>query len=112
MNTVLANVVHHSQRSTGFALNILVIHALGDAISPPVIGAISDTSGGLCPNPANGSAGDLKTAFLVMAIFLPVSGALWLWGMRYEDEDTKKADDASKAVTAATPTGGVALSQL
>ncbi len=35
-NTILANVVHPAIRSTGFALNILIIHTLGDAISPPL----------------------------------------------------------------------------
>ena len=33
-NAILANVAHPSLRTTGFALNIFIIHALGDAISP------------------------------------------------------------------------------
>ncbi|MDB5297987.1 MAG: transporter, partial [Phycisphaerales bacterium] len=37
-NTALANVTHPSIRATAFAANIFVIHALGDAISPWVIG--------------------------------------------------------------------------
>ena len=41
-NTILANVVHPSIRSTGFALNIFIIHTLGDAISPPLVGAVAD----------------------------------------------------------------------
>src|SRR5205807_4453626 len=40
-NAILANVVHPSLRATGFALNIFVIHAFGDAISPPVLGVIA-----------------------------------------------------------------------
>ena len=43
-NTILANVVHPSIRSTGFAVNILIIHMLGDAISPPLIGAVAIAS--------------------------------------------------------------------
>src|SRR5207237_1737958 len=39
-NTILANVSHPSLRASAFALNIFVIHALGDAISPPVMGLI------------------------------------------------------------------------
>src|ERR1043166_2189366 len=39
-NTALANVTHPSVRATAFALNILIIHALGDAIAPPLIGAV------------------------------------------------------------------------
>ena len=41
-NTILANVTHPSMRAAGFALNIFVIHALGDVISPVVIGVLSD----------------------------------------------------------------------
>jgi len=39
-NTILANVVHPQLRARGFALNILIIHLLGDAISPFVMGRI------------------------------------------------------------------------
>ena len=41
-NTALANVTHPSVRATAFALNILIIHALGDAVAPPLIGAVAD----------------------------------------------------------------------
>src|SRR5262249_35230342 len=41
-NTTRANVPPPSVRASGFALNILITHALGDAISPPVIGYIAD----------------------------------------------------------------------
>src|SRR5437899_660420 len=41
-NTALANVTRPSVRSMAFALNILIIHALGDAMAPPLIGAIAD----------------------------------------------------------------------
>ena len=37
VNTILANVAPPSIRATGFALNVLLIHALGDVISPPII---------------------------------------------------------------------------
>src|SRR6185295_8981877 len=40
-NTILANVTHPAVRANGFALNILLIHALGDALSPPLIGYIA-----------------------------------------------------------------------
>ena len=41
-NTVLANVTHPAMRAAGFALNIFVIHTLGDVLSPVVIGILSD----------------------------------------------------------------------
>src|SRR5262249_36551940 len=39
-NTILANVVHPQLRARAFALNILIIHLFGDAISPAVMGGI------------------------------------------------------------------------
>ena len=44
-NAILANVVHPSMRATAFALNIFIIHVLGDALSPPLIGAPWPTDG-------------------------------------------------------------------
>src|SRR5439155_18687574 len=40
-NTILANVTHPSLRAPAFALNIFIIHALGDAISPKIIGMLA-----------------------------------------------------------------------
>jgi predicted MFS family arabinose efflux permease len=45
LNTVLVNVVAPGRRAMAFALNIFVIHALGDAVSPAIIGALSDRWG-------------------------------------------------------------------
>ena len=39
-NTGLANVSPVHLRATAFAMNILVIHAFGDVLSPPLIGWI------------------------------------------------------------------------
>ena len=44
-NTILANVTHPSIRATAFALNILIIHAVGDAPSPPILGDIAGIFG-------------------------------------------------------------------
>jgi ABC-type dipeptide/oligopeptide/nickel transport system permease component len=44
-NTILANVTHPAIRAAGFALNIFVIHILGDAISPFLIGVIAGVGG-------------------------------------------------------------------
>jgi MFS transporter, Spinster family, sphingosine-1-phosphate transporter len=74
-NTVLANVTHPSMRAAGFALNILVIHALGDVLSPVVIGLLSDWFH------------DLGAAFIVVSLMFPVAGALWLAGARHLQRD-------------------------
>lgn len=77
-NTIVANVVSGSIRATAFAINILVIHALGDAISPTVIGFVADQS-------------SLRTAFLGVSFLIILGGGLWVAGARHLDEDTDKA---------------------
>jgi MFS family permease len=77
-NTALANVTHPSIRATGFAVNILVIHALGDAISPTVIGWVGDRY-------------NLRVGFLVVSGFIVLGGLLWLWAARYLARDTERA---------------------
>ncbi len=77
-NTVLANVTHPAIRAEAFALNIFVIHALGDVISPFVIGMISDRA-------------NMTAAFQVVGMMFLVSGAFWMWGARYLARDTALA---------------------
>ena len=78
-NTILANVTPPSVRATAFAVNILVIHALGDAISPPAIGWISDHY-------------SMDTGFFVVGLMFLVGGVIWLLGARYLAADTARAD--------------------
>ena len=77
-NTALANVTHPAIRSTAFALNILVIHALGDAISPAVIGYIA-------------SVWNMNAGLFVVSLAILVGGILWLWGAKYLAHDTELA---------------------
>jgi MFS family permease len=77
-NTVLANVTHPAVRSTAFALNIFIIHAFGDAVSPVVLGAINDHAG-------------WDTTILVASTLILVSGLFWLWGAKYLQHDTEMA---------------------
>ena len=78
-NTILANVTHPSIRSAGFALNIFVIHALGDVVSPVIIGLLNDRYG------------DMNKSFLVVGLMFLVAGASWLAGIRYLKRDTELA---------------------
>jgi MFS-type transporter involved in bile tolerance (Atg22 family) len=78
-NTILANVVHPSMRSTAFALNILIIHLFGDVLSPPLVGTIRDRCGSLAPG------------FIAVAVFMGLGGLLWLWGARHLKRDTELA---------------------
>jgi MFS family permease len=93
-NTILANVSHPAMRASAFALNILVIHALGDVISPLVIGAITDASKGISfasPGDVDTSKGNMNLAFLVVSAMIFIGGLLWLWGTRYLEHDTRTA---------------------
>ena len=74
-NAALANVTPPAMRATAFALNILIIHALGDAISPPLIGWIAGQTG-------------MNTAFLLVSITTALASAFWLIGARYLGRDT------------------------
>ncbi|MEA2707701.1 MAG: transporter, Spinster family, sphingosine-phosphate transporter [Phycisphaerales bacterium] len=100
-NTILANVTPPRIRATAFALNILFIHALGDAISPPVIGWISDRF-------------NMDIAFGFVSLTFLIGGLFWLWGAKYLERDTlavaAMSDPAESATESqspsATPSGG------
>ena len=85
-NTILANVVRSDIRGTAFAVNVLVIHLLGDVISPPLIGKVGDASG-------------LQFAFVLTSVLIAVGAILWLLGVRHLDEDTRRAEAAVVAPT-------------
>src|SRR5262249_53071872 len=113
-NTVLANVTHPAVRASGFALNIFVIHALGDAISPPLIGLIA-VPARAHPDVAASTVGllgaplgqgpllaasalipgrihsNLGVGFFVVSLLMLLGGLLWLWGARYLERDTALA---------------------
>ncbi len=78
-NTILANVTHPSMRAVGFALNIFVIHALGDVISPVVIGLLNDW------------LQDMNKSFIVVGLTFLAAGVLWLLGARHLQTDTNLA---------------------
>jgi predicted MFS family arabinose efflux permease len=78
-NTAVANVTRPSMRASAFALNILVIHTLGDAISPSLLGATAGTF-------------SWNAAFFLVAAVMALAGALWLWGARYLQADTLAAE--------------------
>lgn len=78
-NTILANVTHPSVRASAFALNILIIHAFGDAVSPTILGWF------------NGYFGTMKVGFFAVSFMFLLGGLLWLWGSRYLEEDTRLA---------------------
>ncbi len=83
-NTILANVTHPSIRAAGFAFNILVIHTLGDVLSPVLIGLLNDYFG------------DMNKSFLLIGLMFLVSGVLWLAGAKFLQRDTERAPGSLK----------------
>lgn len=67
LNAVLVNVVPAGMRSSAVAVNVLVIHMLGDAISPWLIGRVSD-------------AHSLGVAVLLNCAMIAVSGLILVAG--------------------------------
>ena len=77
-NTALANVTHPSVRASAFALNIFIIHALGDALSPPLIGAIADRT-------------NMNVAFFVVSLVMLLGAGFWLAGAKFLQRDMERA---------------------
>ena len=80
MNTIVVNVTKAGTRAMAFAINIFMIHALGDAISPAIIGHLSDLYG-------------LKSALFITPGMIVLAAALCFACMRYIERDTAEAKD-------------------
>jgi MFS transporter, Spinster family, sphingosine-1-phosphate transporter len=70
-NAALVNSVSASIRSTALAVNVFVIHLLGDAFSPALIGRLSDRTG------------SLQKAFWVAFAAAGLSGIILIYGARF-----------------------------
>jgi MFS family permease len=77
-NTILANITHPAVRASGFALNILVIHLFGDAISPWIMGYLKDHV-----------SADSGFHFVAWTVLL--GGVFWSIGVKFLERDTKLA---------------------
>ena len=69
VNATIANLASPLERATAFALCIFVIHLLGDVISPPLIGLMSDAS-------------SLAQAIQIVPLAIIVAAALWFFAAR------------------------------
>jgi len=78
-NTAIANVTPSAMRATAFALNILVIHALGDALSPWLIGWIKDH-------------GSWNLSFFTVSTVMLLAGVIWLCSMKALVRDTEAVE--------------------
>jgi MFS family permease len=82
-NTALANVSLPAVRATAFAVNIFVIHALGDVQAFWLLGYI-------------GGHTNMHIAFLFVSGIIFVSGLVWLIGVKYLPADTAAIEAAAK----------------
>jgi MFS family permease len=82
LNTALVRASPPAVRELGVGLHVLVIHLLGDAISPPLVGAWAEglPTGGLRWGPAG--AMPLALALALTGVPLLLSGILLLWAGR------------------------------
>jgi MFS family permease len=71
LNAAIVNSVSARIRSTALAVNVVVIHLLGDVPSPSIIGWISDKTS------------SLQTGFWVTFVAAALSGVILVYGSRY-----------------------------
>jgi MFS family permease len=79
INASIVNLVLPTQRASATALEVFVIHLLGDCISPLLIGVISDAS-------------SLAQGVKIVPVAVVISGLLWFWA----------AHEKAKSAAAAT----------
>lgn len=66
INSAIVNAVSPLERATAVGLSVFVMHFLGDIPSPPLIGAISDSS-------------SLERGILVVPVAVLIAGAIWTY---------------------------------
>jgi len=79
LNTVIINVTDPSVRAMAFAVNIFFIHALGDAVSPYLIGWLSDQWG-------------LQSALLITPVAMVTAGLFCFICGRFVVKDMAQAE--------------------
>jgi MFS transporter, Spinster family, sphingosine-1-phosphate transporter len=85
-NAVLANVTRPSIRSSAFAINIFLIHLLGDAVSPSLVGWVTDLAGG-----------NMNVGFTAVTVAIALSGVLWIAGAKFLAADTAAAAEITNS---------------
>jgi len=79
LNTVIINVTNPAVRAMAFAVNIFFIHALGDAVSPSILGWLSDQWG-------------LRSALLITPCAMVLAGIFCFICGRFVVQDTAQAE--------------------
>lgn len=95
-NAILLNVSPPLLRPMAFAITIFMIHALGDAISPWIIGGIADSFPFERTITVDGQdivekVGNLNAGFVAVSVMYFLAGVFWLLGAKHLESDTLKA---------------------
>jgi MFS family permease len=78
INAAIVNLVAATERATAIALAVFAIHLLGDALSPPLIGALSDHF-------------SLAQAVKIVPIAVVIGGCVWAWAARAQAQSNAQA---------------------
>jgi hypothetical protein len=73
INAAIVNLVIASERATAIAVSVFAIHLLGDALSPLMVGALSD-------------AFSLQQAVKILPVAALVGGVIWIWAARAQGD--------------------------
>lgn len=87
LNAAVVDSVGARIRSSAIAVNLFLIHILGDAPSPPIIGYISDRTH------------SLQTGFLAALAAVAIAAAILLYGMRFAPRRPAPAEKTAAPVT-------------
>jgi MFS transporter, Spinster family, sphingosine-1-phosphate transporter len=87
INAAIVNLVAATERATAIALSVFAIHLLGDALSPPLVGLLSDHF-------------SLAQAVKILPIAVVIGGCIWIWAARAQGSSA-----APSAPPAAVPAG-------
>jgi MFS transporter, Spinster family, sphingosine-1-phosphate transporter len=83
INAAIINLVSATERATAIALGVFAIHLLGDALSPPLIGALSDQF-------------SLAQAVKIVPIAVVIGGCIWGWAALAQAGAAADADTATQ----------------
>jgi MFS family permease len=83
INAMIANAVPSAMIARAFAVSILSVHLLGDAISPTIIGVISDATG------------NLALAVMIVPLTMGLGALVWLVGWRTIAETRREGPAAA-----------------
>jgi MFS transporter, Spinster family, sphingosine-1-phosphate transporter len=78
INAAIVNLVLATERATAIALGVFAIHLLGDALSPFLIGELSD-------------AFSLAQAVKIVPAAVAIGGCVWIWAARAQAQSHAQA---------------------